>query len=203
VAFVVLAGATGAGWCIASAFFEPRTKAHIVASLAIALFLFTVVPLGTFVFLCWLQERRANRFLRQRLWWGERRSSVNDTVDDVQGKQLALDIQELYADLIQTDSSAPVRGINDLSEFFARYIPEGSTFDDAERILRNAGFDVHPRPSAEGVGERIDRFDVFASIFLPGPVSSRIELIVYMRPKSPGDYRTIDKFGAALVATYL
>jgi hypothetical protein len=130
--------------------------------------------------------------------------TVNSPVDlDERGRQLGRDIQELYSTLKRTKSLRIRPHINDVGDFIARYVPEGKSFDEAERILRAAGLTVHPRPGLDVPGKREDRFDVFATMALPASMISSAELLVDMRPKSPGDYSTVSKIWATISVTFL
>jgi hypothetical protein len=130
--------------------------------------------------------------------------AVNDLGNpDERGKQLQRDIQELYSTLQRSNSLRASPLVNDVSDLIAGYIPEGTSFDDAERMLRSAGFTVYPRPGPDVPGERKDKFDVFAHVLLPGPWMSSNELAVSLRPKSPGDYSTVRKIWAAITVRYL
>jgi hypothetical protein len=84
-----------------------------------------------------------------------------------------------------------------------KYIPEGISFDEAEHILRCAGFDVCERPDADVPGEQSDRYDVIATTLLDKSFIGRTDLILAMRPKSPVDYSTVKEIRAAIIVTYL
>jgi hypothetical protein len=124
---------------------------------------------------------------------------VNNPIDlDARGRQLGRDIHQLYSTLKRTNTLRIIPHINDICDFIARYVPEGTSFDDAERILRAAGLTVYPRPGLDAPGKREDRFDVIATMALPGSMISSVELMVAMRPKSPDDYSTVSKIWATI-----
>jgi hypothetical protein len=81
---------------------------------------------------------------------------------DKRGKRLREDIHELYASMRRGKTlRAGVLG-NDISDFMRTYLPERISFDDAEEILRSAGFKVYERPGINaptipiGQGEATD-----------------------------------------------
>ncbi len=49
-----------------------------------------------------------------------------------------------------------------ISGLVTKYIPVGTTFDDAEEISRAAGFKVNPRPQANSTGKRSGRDSITA-----------------------------------------
>jgi hypothetical protein len=131
---------------------------------------------------------------------------LNNSVDlDERGKQLRHDLEQLYSRLQRTNSlGVGVAGANDISEFITKYLPEGISFDDAEQILRSAGLEVSGRPGIDGwPSQRNDRYDVVATMLLPGRRWSRVELMINLRPKAPGDYSTVKAVGAIIVVVYL
>lgn len=130
---------------------------------------------------------------------------LNTFVDlDERGKRLRQDIEKLYARLQSSNSlGVGVSGANDVSEFMAKYIPEGISFDDAEQILRSAGLEVSDRPDIDVSSQRNDKYDVVATMLLPGPAWSRVELMVNLRPGAPGDYSTVREVVAVIIVVYL
>ena len=121
------------------------------------------------------------------------------------GNQFRLAVRELYASM--KDNKTLRANYNDISDFAKSYIPEGTSFDDAECILRRAGFDVHERPDANVPGDpnwpnKSDRYDVFATMLLASGFLPGVKLMLGMRPKSPGDYSTVKEVRAAIIVTY-
>jgi hypothetical protein len=131
---------------------------------------------------------------------------MNNLVDlDERGNQLRLGIEELYSSMRRNKT---LRGrVNDISDFVRGYVPEGTSFDDAERILRSAGLAVLERPDIDTPDDpfwpnRSDKYDVIATMELPSEFMSRAELMLGLRPKSPGDYSTVKEVRAAIIVTY-
>ena len=77
----------------------------------------------------------------------------------------------------------------DIDEPIKQHIPEGSSFDRAESVLRHAGFTLDPRPSP-GVPSRSpgseEEFDVQASLGYGR--EGGIPCMVSLRPRTPYDY---------------
>ena len=67
-----------------------------------------------------------------------RQMSPNELVQ--RGKELRNEIDSVYQTL-KTEKKLSGRG-TDISDHVRKYIPPGSSFDDAEEILRSAGFSV-------------------------------------------------------------
>ena len=103
----------------------------------------------------------------------------------------------------KADRSGP-NGL-DITDAISPTIAHGITFDDAEQILRCAGFTVHSRPGPNAPGTRSDRFDVYAdsrSILSGGLFFSRL-VIVLLHPRSPDDYAIVERVVAMIQVTYL
>jgi hypothetical protein len=84
----------------------------------------------------------------------------------------------------------------EIDDLIKRYLPEGGTFDDAENVLRSAGFDIEPRPAAD-VPHRFAgsecEFDVEAYLGFGGKRFVGGQCIVALRPKSPYDYSQVHR----------
>lgn len=119
------------------------------------------------------------------------------------GKQLRAAINLTFKKLSDAGALKP-RGASDITEVVVQYIPVGTTFDEAEDILRFAGFLVDQRPSASTTGNRPDRYDVVGSIvpFVQQPLS-RINVYVSLSPRAPGDYSKVSKVSAGIVLSTL
>ncbi|KAF0190860.1 MAG: hypothetical protein FD165_2321 [Gammaproteobacteria bacterium] len=119
------------------------------------------------------------------------------------GKQLRAAIEQTYKKLSDAKALKPM-GASDITEVVVQYIPVGTSFDDAESILRNAGFKVDPRPSANPTGSRPDRYDVvgsivpFVQLFL-----SRVNVYISLSPMTPGDYSKVSKVSAGMTLSTL
>lgn len=95
---------------------------------------------------------------------------------------------------------------NDVSQVVIRFIPIGTSFDRAEKILREAGFGISPRPSLGVVGNRPDRFCVIAesnSLVGSEPFGFNNKVQVVMEPKRPGDYSQVANIHASILMSSL
>ena len=119
------------------------------------------------------------------------------------GKKLRIEIDVAYKKLSDARVIKP-RDASDITEVVIEYIPVGISFDEAECILRSAGFSVDPRPSDHPIGNRPDRFDVVGSIvpYVQQPLS-RVNVYISLSPNAPGDYRKVKKVNAAFVLSTL
>lgn len=74
-------------------------------------------------------------------------SQTNSMSLEAQGKRLRADIDKVYQELKSKKQLKDVSlGGNDITDVIQRYLPAGMSFDDAEAILRSAGFTVDHRP---------------------------------------------------------
>jgi hypothetical protein len=125
-------------------------------------------------------------------------SNLHLTLEDMQrrGKELRAAIDQHYHKLSQIGKLTYDNTIDDL---VLKDIPIGMSFDNAEQILRTAGFKVEPRPPVNPPGTRSDRYDVVASIvpYLDA-FPSRTSIYVSLSPESPGDYKTISRLSASI-----
>jgi len=121
------------------------------------------------------------------------------------GKQLRVELDQAYKKMVDAKTLSPdPRVSNDVTDVVVRFIPVGTSFDDAENILRSAGFKDRPRPSANSTGTRPDRYDVVASIVpFVQRFLSKASIYVYLRPAAPDDYGKVSKVGAEFVLSYL
>lgn len=88
---------------------------------------------------------------------------------------------------------------NDIGEIVREYVRIGDSFDDAETILRSAGFTVHPRPGLDATGNRPDKYHVVAFInSLDHEGRHHIQVIVSLGPKTPNDYSSIYQISAGI-----
>jgi hypothetical protein len=123
------------------------------------------------------------------------------TSDDLQhqGKQLRAAIEHTYQEL---SASNALKYDTPIDYVVLRYIPLDTSFNDAEQILRSAGFKVDPRPTTNPQGTRPDRYDVTASIVpFIDRFPSRTSIYVSMAPKLPGDYSTIARLSASIIVS--
>ena len=74
-------------------------------------------------------------------------SAEPPSILELQGKQLRADIDKVYQELKSKKQLKDVSlGGNNITDVIQRYLPAEMSFDDAEAILRSAGFEVWPRP---------------------------------------------------------
>jgi hypothetical protein len=65
------------------------------------------------------------------------------------GKQIHAEVIQIWENLKQSKS---LRRTNDISDIVAKHIPIGTSFADAEVILRSAGFNIWPQETAVKLG---------------------------------------------------
>jgi hypothetical protein len=118
------------------------------------------------------------------------------------GRELRGAIDHTYKTLVDRNGLQQGLKGNDISPVVSKYIPLGTSFDDAEKILRAAGFTVDPRPGQNPPEDRPDKHDVVAYIvpYVQG-FMSRTNVYISLRPKSPGNYTTIAKVNAGILVS--
>jgi hypothetical protein len=122
--------------------------------------------------------------------------------DDLQrrGTELRVALDQTYRKLVDEQAIKPLQGA-DATDMVERFIPLGTSFDDAEAILKSAGFRLDPRPGP--IPPRLGFFGVSAVInpFSQGFLSAtNLDLTLY--PKSPGDYTSVAKISASFFISY-
>ncbi len=126
---------------------------------------------------------------------------------DKRGRQLRVAIDEAYQ-LYKKERDSGVKpkdNFGDISDLILRFIPIGSTFDDAERILRAAGCYVGPRGATTLYGtDYKGRFDVQAGIsHIEKMFFGRADLFIHLTPPKEGDYRVIVRVWASFATSTL
>jgi hypothetical protein len=128
-----------------------------------------------------------------------RQMSPNELVQ--RGKELRNEIDSVYQTL-KAEKKLSGRG-TDISEQVRKYIPPGCSFDDAEEILRSAGFTVYPRPLRDTMSNAPDRYGVSAFLKLDGSFGIKIQAIVSLKPKRPGDYGEVSVVSGGIFVSSL
>lgn len=122
-----------------------------------------------------------------------------------QGKELRAELERVYRD--PKGKLDSLKGI-DVSSIIARYIPIGTSFDDAERILIAAGFTMAPRPMDRDPApewEKALRFTMGGGLVLDRTLLASVtEVGVILSPDLPGDPKAhVKEIIASLRTTYL
>ena len=118
--------------------------------------------------------------------------------DDLQvrGQQLQVALQKAY--LAMRDSRSYQTNVTDV---VVTYIPPGLSFDDAETILRAAGFRVY-RPAlnqAADVNRSPEWYGVMGSMPFAGAFLVGVTAYVMLLPKAPGDYSSVERLDASFM----
>jgi hypothetical protein len=110
---------------------------------------------------------------------------------NARGVQLRQAIQSSY-ELLGRSGGVDRQNGNDIMPTVARFIPQGTSFDDAETILRDAGFTVGQRPAPQGAEAAPADSEVRAVIdpFMP-PLVCHTTVEVRLQPQAPFDYRVV------------
>jgi len=126
-----------------------------------------------------------------------------------QGKKLRADLEHVYRNSTEKAKS-PLSGI-DVSLTVAKYIPIGTSFDDAERILKADGFRMGPRPPHHVQKDSIVKYPEALRFAWSGGLDldqtflvSKTSVSVTLFPDSPGSPNArVKEIQASLRTTYL
>lgn len=122
-----------------------------------------------------------------------------------QGTQLRQDIERAYRKARSKNTLKPgaTRGL-DIAEVVERWIPVGTSFEDAEAILRAANFKVEERPSEATPStspfwrDHPGRFAVGANLILDSNIFSTVKVGVALYPEHPFRYEQVNRVEAHL-----
>jgi hypothetical protein len=127
---------------------------------------------------------------------GDHRMVVEDFVK--RGKELRIRLEETYKKLVDTNGLRLLK--TDVTYAVLPSIPVGTSFSEAEAILRNAGFIVEPHPIPDSLPDRNKPKDWYAVLASIAPFHKKFpfvtNLYVMLYPNSPGDYESVTKISA-------
>ncbi|GLH81977.1 hypothetical protein SSBR45G_68860 [Bradyrhizobium sp. SSBR45G] len=158
------------------------------------------------------QEQRGEFIDRLQRYCRNKRMKCRrvDSADiSARGKQLRRDIENHYSWLRRNNELRfGILGANDIGDLLKVHIPEGTSFDVGENMLRFAGLAVAKRPNSVDPYDpfwhnEIDEYDVVATTDLTREFLRRDELIVRLRPRSPDDYTLIEQVFGAIISIHL
>lgn len=129
----------------------------------------------------------------------EKNTMSSDSLEQ-RGKKLRAEVENIFRSLKATNSLKPMgQGRNFVTQAVIKYIPVGTSFDDAEAILRAAGCDVSPRSYEKLVGNQFYKSNVLGTLTLPGNFLSSTKFSISLIPKSPGDYSVVNEAVAEII----
>jgi hypothetical protein len=113
--------------------------------------------------------------------------------------------QELHKEIYAAYANMKVRGSQrstlDLTALVAKYIPPGSSFENAEEVLRSAGCKVTSRTFTNHTRYLHPSDSTFASITLSGHFLSVTKFSAMLTPKAPGG-STVENIQATISTSY-
>lgn len=125
----------------------------------------------------------------------DRRSQINVLDFQERGARLRLELERAYQDLRRTGDFKSAG--NDVSSIVKKYVPVGTSFANAQTILRSSGFNIDPPPPREPPKDpsplSSDEHAIAATLVLAQHGVSRITVEVTLLPKMPGADRTAVK----------
>jgi hypothetical protein len=134
------------------------------------------------------------------------RNQINALDFQERGVRLRLELERAYQDLRHTGEFKSAG--NDVSPIVRKYVPVGTSFANAETILRSSGFNIDPQPPREpnipsplrsDENKLMMRFAIFGMLVLAQQGVSRITVEVTLLPKISGaDHNTVKGVHAAI-----
>jgi hypothetical protein len=121
-------------------------------------------------------------------------SAREDNPISQKGIELHREIEAVYADL---SARHAVKQDNDVTAIVQKYIPSGTTFEEAERVLKAAGCQVsiEPYTGIVATDEQKRRSHVDARLDVNG-----LTFFVMLYPPRPNEYSVITNLSASLLA---
>ena len=128
---------------------------------------------------------------------GHMKKMSSSEIDDL-AKKLRMELERTFDEL----RSVALHREADMTASVTAYVSAGMAFDDAEEILKAAGFDVRPRPGpreAEDINRPTDWYAVHARIanFARRGLGT-VDVFVDLFPRSPGDFTILKGVKATL-----
>ena len=111
------------------------------------------------------------------------------------GKELRKAIDDAYEKLADAEA---LRGKNTITDVVIKYIPIGTSFDDAEAILRAAGFKVEEREMNAKEPKVFSRIRDYKLT----PLFAGTSVNVILRPKSNDDWSTVQSLRSNINIIY-
>ncbi len=128
----------------------------------------------------------------------EKQSAAAATAEDERGHALKSELWKLYNELKTARKLGPVS--TDITERVLPYVAPGISFQEAETILRAAGFKMPPYPKPQRASDPNRPRDWYAVVAWISPFAEsfpfKVSVSVTLQPKSPGDYTSVEKVGA-------
>ena len=119
------------------------------------------------------------------------------------GKQLRAEVERIYAKRRAENSLKPMgAGRNFITPDVLRFIPLGTSFDEAEAILRAAGCVVSSRAKNTQRQALSYKDNVLAQLRLSSAVGSVTEFLVTLTPRAVGDYSVVDDLTAEIAVIF-
>ncbi len=119
------------------------------------------------------------------------------------GRELRIKLEETYKKLVDTNGLRLLE--TDVTYAVLPSIPVGTSFSEAEAILRNAGFVVEPHPTPNSLPDPNKPKDWYAVLASIAPFHKKFpfitDLYVMLYPDSPGDYKSVTKISATFLTS--
>ena len=114
------------------------------------------------------------------------------------GARLRRALERAYQDLRHTGEFKSAG--NDVSSILKKFVPVGTSFDNAEVTLRSSGFDIDPASPREPPkhASPLWRFAIFGTLVLAQHGVSKITVETTLLPKSKDDRNTVKSVHAVI-----
>jgi len=116
------------------------------------------------------------------------------------GRELRAKLQQTYKKLVDSNDLRGGLHGTDVTYAVLPYVPIGTSFSEAEAILRSAGFVVGPHPDSNPPPNPNRPKDWYAVVAQITPFAQkfpyRTDIYVSLLPESPGDYTIVSRVHA-------
>jgi len=116
------------------------------------------------------------------------------------GEHLRADIEKIYKEMKASNSLKPEGvGRNFITPLVLEYIPVGTSFDDAKKILLAAGCEVSGPHKDVRTGTKLSYLDSVVGIFnLSSGWMSATKFFISLIPRAIGDYSVVNEVSAEI-----
>ncbi len=133
----------------------------------------------------------------------EKAASMERSSVSQKAARLSSDIKKLHEKLVDEKKMKAHEENRALSTaLISQYIPKGTSFDEAEVLLKAAGFEVMPRGNSNYPDSSPERYAGYSRKKLDSMPMSLTEISVLLFPKSSTDYSAVINLTSILLTTY-
>jgi hypothetical protein len=141
---------------------------------------------------------------QQTQLYAENTTMIQSDIQE-RGKKLREQLSRVYDELGKAQKLSG--GGTNISDALPPYIVPGMSFQEAEAVLRAAGFIIRPHPDLSKAADPNRATDWYGVLAVINPFKKLFlghsDLYVTLLPKQPGDYSTVEKVNATVFVSTL